>query len=59
MKGATNIENRNDFEFPEESHFNPDAAYTKSKDNQKLVDDLINVGNKSASQDEIDKLFLK
>jgi chemotaxis regulatin CheY-phosphate phosphatase CheZ len=59
FEGATNIENRNDFEFPEESHFNPDAAYTKSKDNQKLVDDLINVGNKSASQDEIDKLFLK
>ncbi len=59
FEGVADIENKEDFEFPEESNFNPDAIYTKSKDNQKLVDDLISEGNKSASQDEIDKLFLK
>ncbi len=60
FEGVSNHEMKdNDFEFPDEAHFNPDAAYTKSKDNQKMVDDLINEGNKFTSQEEIDKLFLK
>ena len=61
FEGATHQEGSSDFEFPDtdESNFNPDAVYTKSKDNQQLVDDLINQGNKLTSQEEIDKLFLK
>ncbi len=59
FEGVANQESETDYEFPEDGHFNPDAVYTKSADNQKLVDDLINEGNKLTSQDEIDKLFLK
>ncbi len=49
----------NDFEFSEEVAFNPDAVYSKSKQNQELVDDLMKEGSSITSQDEIDKLFLK
>ena len=59
FEGVTNHEEENDYDFPEEGHFNPDASYTKSKDNQKIADDLVNGGNKVTSQEEIDKLFLK
>ncbi len=59
FEGTTNFEKGQDFEFTEEVNFNPDAVYTKSTENQKLVDDLINEGSKNTSQDEIDKLFLK
>ena len=59
FEGVANNESKNEYDFPEEANFNPDAVYTKSKDNQKIADDLVSEGNKVTSQEEIDKLFLK
>jgi chemotaxis regulatin CheY-phosphate phosphatase CheZ len=60
----SNIEVTNDTEFgkmeievPKDSHFDPNASYSRSDNRQDNVDLVLNDQMKKASQDEIDKLF--